>query len=122
MTNAQGGSRIASEIMSSIAVAYDWPDFRPVVRTAIRVDRTILERYVGTYELAPAFSITFTLEGGQLMTQATNQPKFPVFPESETKFFLKVVDAQVEFFNDDKGRVSYMMLHQNGHDSKAMKK
>jgi len=34
MTNAQGGSRLASEVMSSIAIAYNWPDFRPTVREA----------------------------------------------------------------------------------------
>ena len=122
MTNAQGGMRLASEIMSSIAVTYDWPDFRPVVRTAVDVDRTVLARYVGTYELTPDFSITFSLEGNQLMTQATNQPKFPVFPESQTKFFLKVVDAEVEFFPDDQGRATHMVLHQNGHETKGVKK
>jgi CubicO group peptidase (beta-lactamase class C family) len=122
MTNAQGGMRLASEIMGSIAAAYDWPDFRPVVRTAIKVDRSVLARYVGTYEIAPTFSVTFSLEGDQLMTQATNQPKFPVYPETETKFFLTVVDAEVEFFSDDKGQVSYLVLHQNGHETKGMKK
>jgi CubicO group peptidase (beta-lactamase class C family) len=122
MTNAQGGSRIASEIMSSIAVEYDWPDFRPAVRTLAKVDRTVLARYVGTYQLGPTFSISFTLDGDQLITQATGQPSFPVFPESETRFFLKVVDAEVEFFPDAKGEVTYMILHQGGHDTKAMKK
>jgi CubicO group peptidase (beta-lactamase class C family) len=122
MTNAQGGMRLASEIMSSIAVAYDWPDFRPAVRTAIKVDRTVLARYVGTYELTPDFSITFSLDGSQLMTQATNQPRFPAFPESQTKFFLKVVDAEVEFFSDDKGQVTHMVLHQNGREMKGVKK
>ena len=122
MTNAQGGMRIASEIMGSIAAAYDWPDFRPVVRTAIKVDRAVLARYVGTYEIAPTFSIAFSLERDQLMTQATNQPKFPVYPETETKFFLTVVDAEVEFITDDKGHVSYLLLHQNGHETKGIKK
>jgi hypothetical protein len=121
MTNAEGGSRLASEIMSSIAAAYDWPDFRPVVRTAIKVDRNILARYVGTYELSPMFNLTFSLEGDQLMTQATDQPKFPIFPESQTKFFLTVVDADVEFFSDDQGRVTHLISHQNGRDSKAVK-
>jgi CubicO group peptidase (beta-lactamase class C family) len=32
MTNAQGGSRLAEEIMQSIATEYGWPDFRPTVR------------------------------------------------------------------------------------------
>jgi CubicO group peptidase (beta-lactamase class C family) len=122
MTNAQGGSRLAAEVMQSIATEYNWPDFRPVMHTQVKVDPAVLARYVGSYELAPNFSIAFTLEGDQLMTQATNQPKVPVFPESQTRFFLKVVDAQVEFFPDDKGQVAYMILHQNGKDTKGIKK
>jgi hypothetical protein len=34
----------------------------------------------------------------RLFAQATGQEKFEIFAESETKFFLKVVDAQLEFF------------------------
>ena len=122
MTNAQGGSRLASEIMSSIAVEYNWPDFRPTVRTLTKIDRGVLARYVGTYQLAPSFSVKFMLDGDQLMTQATGQPAFPVFPESPTKFFLKVVDAEVEFFPNEKGEVSYIILHQGGRDTKGVKK
>jgi CubicO group peptidase (beta-lactamase class C family) len=121
MTNAQGGSRLASQIMSSIAVAYDWPDFRPAVRTQVKLDPETLDRYVGTYEITPQFSITFTRDGNQLMTQATNQSKLPIYPESDRKFFLKVVDAEVEFFTGDNGQVSYLILHQNGHETKAVK-
>jgi CubicO group peptidase (beta-lactamase class C family) len=122
MTNAQGGMRIADEVMSSVATEYGWPDFRPVMRSSITVDPKVLAQYVGTYELSPTFSVAMTLEGNQLMTQATNQPKFPLYAESETKFFLTVVDAEVEFFKNDKGEVAYMMLHQGGHDAKGMKK
>ncbi|HEX4167109.1 MAG TPA: serine hydrolase [Bryobacteraceae bacterium] len=122
MTNAQGGSRLASEVMSSVAVAYGWPDFRPAVRTEIKLDHAALARYAGRYELTPQFSITFTVEGDQLMTQATHQEKLPIYPETDRKFFLKVVDAEVEFFSDDKGQVSYLILHQNGHEIKGVKK
>ncbi len=94
----------------------------PSERKAITVPAGILEKYVGTYEIAPTFSIAITLEGGQLMAQATNQPKFPLFAESETMFFLKVVDAQVEFFKDDKGNVTHLVLHQGGHDATGTKK
>jgi CubicO group peptidase (beta-lactamase class C family) len=31
MTNAQGGSILADEIMRSIATEYNWPDYRPIV-------------------------------------------------------------------------------------------
>ena len=122
MTNTQGGSRLVAEIMSAIAVAYNWPDWQPATRAEVKVDPAVLGRYVGTYQLAPDFSVKFTLEGDQLMTQATNQPKFPVYPESQTKFFLKVVDAEVEFFSDDKGQVNYVILHQGGQDHKGVRK
>ncbi len=60
-----------------------------------------------------------SLEGEQLMTQATGQPKFPLFAESDSKFFLKVVDAQVEFVRNEKGEVTEMVLHQGGRPSKV---
>ena len=91
-------------------------------RKEVAVSPAILQTYVGTYELAPGFDIVMTVEGGQLMTQATGQPKFPVFAESETKFFLKVVDAQLEFVKNDKGEVTQVILHQGGRDAKAPKK
>jgi CubicO group peptidase (beta-lactamase class C family) len=94
----------------------------PSERKGITVSPAILEKYVGTYELMPNFDLVMTLEGGQLMTQATGQSKFPLFAESETKFFLKVVDAEVEFFKNDKGEVTHLILHQGGHDGKAVKK
>jgi hypothetical protein len=122
MTNAQGGSQLAGEVMRAIATTYNRPDWGPTERTEVKADPAVPARYVGTYELAPSFSITFTLEGGQLMTQATGQPKFPIYPESPTKFFLKVVDAEVEFFIDDKKKGSYIILHQGGQDHKGVRK
>jgi CubicO group peptidase (beta-lactamase class C family) len=90
-------------------------------RKEVAVSPAILQTYVGTYELAPGFDIVMTLEGNQLMTQATGQPKFPVFAESDTKFFLKVVDAQLEFLKNDKGEVTHVILHQGGRDVKGPK-
>jgi CubicO group peptidase (beta-lactamase class C family) len=83
------------------------------------VDETLLDKYVGVYEIEPAFSIEFTREGNRLFTQATGQQKFEVFPESETKFFLKVVDAQVEFVADPDGKVNNIILHQGGQQIKG---
>lgn len=122
MTNARGGSQLASEIMRSIAAVYGWPDFHPVVRTVVKVERSILARHVGTYQLEPEFGLDFTLEGDQLMAKATGESKVVVFPESETKFFWKDVDAEVEFISDNEGHAVSIVLHQNGHDSKGVKK
>jgi CubicO group peptidase (beta-lactamase class C family) len=85
----------------------------------ITVDSKVLARYVGTYELAPQVKIAITLEGNQLSEKLGGQPAFPIYAESETVFFLKVVDAQMEFEKDGSGAVTGLILHQGGRDQKA---
>jgi CubicO group peptidase (beta-lactamase class C family) len=97
-------------------------DQPPPPRQAIQVDPALLAAYAGTYELAPSFSITITLENGRLFAQATGQPKFEIFAESETSFFLKVVDAQLEFQKDAAGTVTGLVLHQAGRNMPGKKK
>jgi len=92
----------------------------PRVRVVAKVDPKIYDDYVGKYQLAPTFVLTVTRDGDRIMTQATGQEKVEIFPESETKFFLKVVDAQVTFVKED-GKVAHLILHQNGRDMKAQR-
>jgi len=89
-------------------------------RVEVEVDRAVLARYVGVYELAPTFKITVTLEDDGLNLQATGQPKFRIYAESDTEFFLKVVDAQISFVVAD-GEVTSLILHQNEADQTAKK-
>jgi CubicO group peptidase (beta-lactamase class C family) len=91
----------------------------PVARKEIAVAPAVLSTYVGVYQLAPTFAMTVTLDGTSLSVQATGQPKFPMFAESETKFFLKVVDAQLAFEKDASGAVTAMTLTQGGANQRA---
>jgi serine-type D-Ala-D-Ala carboxypeptidase/endopeptidase len=89
----------------------------PAERQAIQVDPALFDAYAGVYELAPGFELTVTREGNQIFAQATGQPKFELFPESETKFFLKVVDAQLVFVRGNSGNsgsAESLVLHQGG--------
>jgi hypothetical protein len=88
----------------------------PQEHKEITLDTKTLDRYVGSYQLAPGVIMTISHEGDQLFTQLTGQPKFQVFPESERKFFLKVVDAQITFDTDPQGKTTQATLHQNGRD------
>ena len=72
--------------------------------------------------MRPGFDLVITLESDQLVSQATGQRKMPLFAESETKFFPKVMDAEIEFFKDEKGAVTHLMLHQGPRDIKAPRK
>jgi hypothetical protein len=102
-----------------IAISYGLPYQTPVARTSIIVSPAVLSQYVGRFQIAPDFILTVTLEDGHLMTQATGQNKLEVFAESETKFFLKVVDAQLTFEKDASGKATHVTLHQGGQDRKA---
>lgn len=85
-------------------------------KTEITVAPQILQKYAGTYELMPNFKLMITVEGNQLNAQASGQPKLPLFARSETRFFYKVVDAEIEFFKNNTGAVSHLVLYQNGQE------
>jgi len=87
----------------------------------VKVDPKIYDSYVGEYQLAPTFTITITSEEGKLMAQATGQAKFELFPTSETDFYLKVVPASVTFVKDAQGKVTELILTQNGRKGTAKK-
>jgi CubicO group peptidase (beta-lactamase class C family) len=78
------------------------------------VDPAIYDRYDGRYQLAPGFVLTVTREGDRLFAQATGQPRFEIFPSSETEFFVKLVDARLVFEVGVEGPAASVTLHQAG--------
>jgi CubicO group peptidase (beta-lactamase class C family) len=117
--NGSGPSGIAPKMA---ALAHGEKVVLAEERKEVTVPAKILADYVGSYELAPGFIFVVTLEGDQLITQITGRPKVPIFAESETMFFPKVVDAEIEFFKNEKGQVTHLVLHQGGRDTQALKK
>ncbi len=92
-----------------------------VTNKEIKIDEKILKSYVGVYELSPTFTIVVSVKDGALKAQATGQSEFDLFAESETRFFLKVVEVQMDFVKDGQGKVTHLVLHQGGQDIRANK-
>jgi serine-type D-Ala-D-Ala carboxypeptidase/endopeptidase len=86
----------------------------PKEHKQVAVDPKLFDSYVGKYQMAPNFILTITREGDHLYVQATNQPKFEIYPEGHRDYFLKVVDAQITFLSDGKSPATELILHQNG--------
>jgi CubicO group peptidase (beta-lactamase class C family) len=97
------------------------PGLAPVERTAVRIDPQVFDTYVGEYEIATGFNLRIFREGDRFWGQATGQPQLELFPESETAFFLKVVDAQITFVKDAGGAVTHLVLDQAGTSREAKK-
>ncbi len=96
----------------------------PTEHKEITLDPKIFDRYVGVYQLGPNVLLTASRDGGKFYTQLTGQPKVEVFAESDRKFFLKVVDAQLTFDldpNQPQAAATAVTLHQNGRDIPAQR-
>ena len=78
-----------------------------------------LREYAGEYPLVPQFVITITETDGALFAQATGQGKAPLFASARDEFFYKVVSAQISFQRDSAGKITGLILHQNGRDTLA---
>lgn len=94
----------------------------PAARTALALPVAALDRFVGEYPLAPTFVIAVRREGERLLAQATGQPALELFADSPTTFFLRAVDARVEFQTDAAGAVTGLVLVQNGMRQSAPKR
>lgn len=90
-------------------------------RSTVALSESMLQSYVGVYEIAPDFSLTITREGNRLFLQATGQDKFELFAEKENEFFLKVVVASLIFVKDANGAVTGVVLHQDSQKTPAKK-
>jgi len=92
------------------------------IRPVIDVPPEELEQYVGDYEFAPGEVFHVLREGSQLYAELNGQDRYPVFAEAPAKFFCRVVDAQLTFIKDEKGKVTGLILHQADRSRNASRK
>ena len=93
----------------------------PKERAEVKLAPEVLGRYVGVYETSPTTTFSVILKDGRLYGQPAGQEALELFAESETKFFLKVVDVQIEFQTDPAGKVTGLILHRGSRDTAAPK-
>ncbi len=102
----------------------------PQEHKEITADVKRFDGYVGSYELAPAAVLVISREGDHLFVQipgdivsrgVKGQPNFGLYAESERKFFLKVMDAQITFDTDAQGNATQLTLRQGGRDQLAQR-
>ena len=89
-----------------------YPLSDPKKRVTIRLEPEILNKYVGKYKVQDGYFITISREGNRLFSQSPGMPRLEIFPESETKFFLKKIGVQITFVKDENGNVMELIVHQ----------
>ena len=88
----------------------------------VKVSAKVLQTYVGGYEMAPGRVLNIMLEKGYLYGQPEGQEnKRQLFPESQTKFFLKEAPITITF-KSEKGKVTSLLYQQEGRPDREAKK
>jgi len=82
----------------------------PRAHAEVKVAAKTLDAYVGRYELEPNVFLTIARRKTGLTVQKTGQQVIDLFAESETQFFLKLIEAQIRFVKDDKGQVTGLIF------------
>jgi pimeloyl-ACP methyl ester carboxylesterase len=91
----------------------DWQE-----RKTVSVPGETLRAYTGQYNSDDGV-VTVRAEGGQLTMQMPGQAAFPLYAESQSKFFLKVSEIEIEFTKNNAGKVTQAVIYQDGAASKA---
>jgi CubicO group peptidase (beta-lactamase class C family) len=76
------------------------PDF-----PTVEVPGSVLDEYVGTYRLGPAWYVAVSREPGRLVATATLESPAPMIPRTDTRFWVEDYGAEIFFARDGKGRV-----------------
>jgi hypothetical protein len=87
----------------------------------VTVDPKILEAYVGRYALSSGLVLNLERKDDRLFIRAEGFPTVEMWPESETVYSLKEINAQIVFVKNDDGEATQLLLHINGQCLPAIK-
>jgi CubicO group peptidase (beta-lactamase class C family) len=112
---------IVGEVVRSVASVYNWENFyNATARKITSVTEEEIIPLTGTYELESGKQFSIENEQEQLFLVSSNGNRFPLYPESNRFFFLRVADQQFEFVEEEGGQS--VKFYYNGEVLKAEKK
>lgn len=77
--------------------------------------------FTGDYPLSSAFTINIAEVNGSLRAQATGQPSLGMREIGRDRFAVVGVSAEIAFERDGAGKVTALVLHQNGMNQRALR-
>ena len=90
-------------------------------REQVALEPRRLDAYVGAYQLGEGKSLYVKREDEQLIVELSERARFPIFPESETVFFMKVMDITFRFETGAAGKAVAVVMGQGGKEHRFAK-
>jgi hypothetical protein len=85
------------------------------------IHRIKLHEYVG-YEVSTDFVLTIIKNDNQLILQIPEQGEVPIFPKSQSEFFIMRSEAELTFNINEAGKVESLTVHPDGGDDTIHRK
>lgn len=119
--NADPGS-IARLIAESYTPGLVEPRAAAPQRTAIKVDPNSFDAYVGRYQPNPAITVTISRAGDKLMFETPGSGRVELLPEGAHSFFSNALPVTIRFVKDETGKVTHLILLNNGREAGRARK
>jgi hypothetical protein len=103
-----------ADIASKLAdLAFGKTIILPSERKQVAFKPKVMARYAGRYQPRPGVVLEIAQDGGALYAQFGSNPRISLFPQSDSVFFGRDVDVQVDF-QVSHGRVPSLIWRVNG--------
>jgi CubicO group peptidase (beta-lactamase class C family) len=112
MTNSDDGLDLIDEIIRSIAVTYDWNDYKPVTKTYVTLTPSKLATLAGAYLMNQQnLTLLLTVQENYLLAkQLWDEQTFSLYPESDLDFFVKETGYLIKFESSIDGTITGLLL------------
>ncbi len=88
---------------------------KPLVKKeAVAVDDAWTKKYIGIYEIFPGLMLNVREENGRFLVTPTGQSEAEITPVGEHKFFVEVIQSDLEFVPESDGSIESLILYQGG--------
>ncbi|MYN08669.1 serine hydrolase domain-containing protein [Pseudoduganella aquatica] len=104
MTNGDGGSELADELVRAVAAEYGWPTMGSKVRRNVPLKEEALASLPGKYVIPGAGDFTIRRTGGGLVVELQEGASETLLAAPSGSYFVQSSEAELVFTGKDGGR------------------
>lgn len=104
LSSSDNGFALVTPVLRSVSAVYDWPDFRQVSVSRMKLEQATLQRYAGTYrfEGGVQVDVTYSVEENAISVRFPNGDVYPLVPTGAADFIHVETGVTVNFDGPDR--------------------
>lgn len=103
-----------SELVNSVAAAYQWQDYLMPTLTALPISATDIRRISGTFESSDELELKVFSENGKLYSQYTDAPKHELLKIGDNQYIRRSSPNRITFVDKGDGQPLFAFVNIDG--------